>query len=50
LGTLLAAAGAHEPALALLTEARDGYVKLGLAQHVAQVEARLAQLPPPGEG
>jgi hypothetical protein len=49
LGSLLAAAGAHEPARALLTEVRDGYRRLGLAQHVAQMEARLAQLPPPGE-
>jgi tetratricopeptide (TPR) repeat protein len=50
LGSLLAAAGENEPARALLTEAWDGYRKLGLAPHVARAEARLAQRPPPGEG
>ncbi len=50
LGSLLAANGAHEPARALLAEARDGYRKLGMAPYVAHVEALLAQLPPPDAG
>ena len=44
LGGLLAAVGAVEEARPLLAEARDGYAKLGLTQHVARMEALLAQL------
>ncbi|MEJ2117973.1 MAG: hypothetical protein P8Y36_08760 [Alphaproteobacteria bacterium] len=44
LGGLLAAVGAVEEARPLLAEARDGYAKLGLTQHVAQMDAMLAQL------
>jgi len=52
LGGLLAGAGAKDEARSLLTEARDGYLRLGLVQHAAQMDALMAQLdaPPAPEG
>ncbi len=47
LGQLLAGAGAADEARPLLTEARDGYAKLGLARHVAKMDQILQQFPPP---
>jgi hypothetical protein len=47
LGQLLAAAGAANEARPLLTEARDGYAKLGQMQAVADLDNLLQQLPPP---
>ena len=44
LAQLLMMAGAGDQARPLLAEARDGYAKLGLAQHAAQMDAWLAQL------